>query len=106
MPAATRFTELVGCRLPLQPAVLGAAGGIGTAERVAELIEAGADPVRVGTRFLATPECDAHADYQQALIDATEEDTVITSHFDGDGAWPAPVRVLAASLKKAAAAGN
>lgn len=83
-----------------------AAGGIGTAERVAELIEAGADAVRVGTRFLATPECDTHPRYVEALIAATADDTVITAHFDDDGRWPAPVRVLKQSLGNAAAIGN
>jgi len=83
-----------------------AAGGIGTAQRVAELIEAGADAVRIGTRFLATPECDTHPDYVAALIAATADDTVVTSHFDDAGRWPAPVRVLGDSLKRAAAAGN
>lgn len=83
-----------------------AAGGIGTAERVAELIEAGADGVRVGTRFLATPECDAHPLYVEALIAASAADTVVTPHFDNGGAWPAPVRVLTDSLRHAAAAGN
>lgn len=83
-----------------------AAGGVGTAERVAELIDAGADAVRVGTRFLATPECDTHPLYVQALIAATAEDTVVTPHFDNNGGWPAPVRVLQQSLRNAAAVGN
>ena len=83
-----------------------AAGGIGSAERVAELIAAGADAVRVGTRFLACPECDTHPAYVQALIDATAGDAVLTEHFDDDGHWPAPVRVLRASLDGAVMAGN
>ena len=83
-----------------------AAGGIGTAERVAELIEAGADAVRIGTRFLATPECDSHPAYVDALIAAGPDDTVVTPHFDDEGGWPAPVRVLKQSLRNAAAAGN
>lgn len=83
-----------------------AAGGIGSAERVAQLIAAGADAVRVGTRFLACPECHAHPDYVQALIAAGAGDTVLTDHFDGDGHWPAPVRVLRWSLEGAIRAGN
>jgi nitronate monooxygenase len=83
-----------------------AAGGVGTAERAAELIEAGADAVRIGTRFLATPECDTHPRYVEALIAATADDTVITPHFDNEGRWPAPVRVLKQSLSNAAAEGN
>lgn len=83
-----------------------AAGGIGSAGRVAELIAAGADAVRVGTRFLACPECDTHPDYVRALIAARADDTVLTDHFDNDGGWPAPVRVLRSSLDAAASVGN
>lgn len=83
-----------------------AAGGIGSAERVAQLLAAGADAVRVGTRFLACPECDTHPDYVAALIAAGADDTVLTDHFDGDGSWPAPVRVLRSSQEGAIRAGN
>jgi NAD(P)H-dependent flavin oxidoreductase YrpB (nitropropane dioxygenase family) len=83
-----------------------AAGGIGTAARVAELMAAGADAVRVGTRFLTCPECDTHPDYVRALIAATAAEAVLTDHFDNDGGWPAPVRVLRSSLAGAVAAGN
>jgi len=83
-----------------------AAGGIGSAERVAELISAGADAVRIGTRFLACPECDTHPDYVEALIAAGAADAVLTDHFDNDGQWPAPVRVLRLSLEGAISAGN
>jgi len=83
-----------------------AAGGIGSAERVAELVAAGADAVRVGTRFLACPECDTHPDYVKALIAARADDAVLTDHFDNDGGWPAPVRVLRSSLDEAMMVGN
>jgi len=83
-----------------------AAGGIGSAKRVAQLIAAGADAVRVGTRFLTCPECDTHPDYVQALIAAGADDTVLTDHFDADGHWPGSVRVLCSSLERAIKAGN
>jgi NAD(P)H-dependent flavin oxidoreductase YrpB (nitropropane dioxygenase family) len=83
-----------------------AAGGIGRGERVAQLIAAGADAVRVGTRFLACPECDTHPAYVQALIGASAGDTVLTDHFDGDGHRPAPVRVLRSSLAGATSVSN
>jgi nitronate monooxygenase len=83
-----------------------AAGGIGSAQRVGQLITRGADAVRVGTRFLACPECNAHPDYVRALIAASPGDTVLTDHFDGEGGWPAPVRVLRSSLEGAISAGN
>jgi len=83
-----------------------AAGGIGNADRVAHLIAGGADAVRIGTRFLACPECDTHPAYVQALIAASADDTVLTDHFDGDGQWPALVRVLRSSLEGAISVGN
>ena len=83
-----------------------AAGGIGSAGRVLELISAGADAVRVGTRFLTCPECNSHPDYVRALIAAGSADTVLTEHFDGNGDWPAPVRVLRLSLEGALRSGN
>ncbi|HEV2427426.1 MAG TPA: nitronate monooxygenase, partial [Acidimicrobiales bacterium] len=97
----------------LLPAVLGAvgvpvvaAGGIGTPERAAELTAAGADAVRVGTRFLACPECDTHPVYVEALLAAGAGDTVLTGDFDDGGRWPATVRVLSDSLRRARHAGN
>jgi NAD(P)H-dependent flavin oxidoreductase YrpB (nitropropane dioxygenase family) len=83
-----------------------AAGGIGTAERVAELIAEGADAVRVGTRFLACPECNTHAAYVEALLAASAADTVLTGYFDDDGRWPATARVLGAALGPARRSGN
>ncbi|MGH9208218.1 MAG: NAD(P)H-dependent flavin oxidoreductase, partial [Acidimicrobiales bacterium] len=91
--------------LPAMLAAIGvpvvAAGGIGTAQRVAALIGAGADAVRVGTRFLACPECNTHSAYVEALLAARAEDTVLTDAFDDDGHWPASVRVLGGSLAQA-----
>jgi nitronate monooxygenase len=80
-----------------------AAGGIATAERVAEVIAAGADGVRVGTPFVVAEESGAHPDYIAALIGARgEEDTVITTQFD-EG-WPdAPHRALRSAVTKAQA---
>ncbi len=77
-----------------------AAGGIGTAERAADVIASGAAGVRIGTRFLATPEADVHPDYLAALIEAGTADTCVTEAF-GVG-WPdAPHRVLCSALAAA-----
>jgi nitronate monooxygenase len=83
-----------------------ATGGIGTAERVAALIAEGADAVRVGTRFLASPECNTHSAYVEALLAAGAADTVLTGEFDDDGHWPATVRVLGVALGHARRFGN
>lgn len=80
-----------------------AAGGIGTAADVRRMLLLGADAVRVGTRFVATVESDAHEHYVRRLIEGRAADTVLTERFDVG--WPdAPVRVLASSLAAAEAA--
>jgi NAD(P)H-dependent flavin oxidoreductase YrpB (nitropropane dioxygenase family) len=80
-----------------------AAGGIGTGRAMAAALAAGADGVRVGTRFLAAEEAEAHPAYVQALIAARPQDTVYTEAF-GAG-WPinAPHRVLRSCLQAAEA---
>jgi NAD(P)H-dependent flavin oxidoreductase YrpB (nitropropane dioxygenase family) len=86
--------------LPEVPVV--AAGGIGTARAMADALLAGADGVRVGTRFVATPEADAHPSYIEALVQARAEDTVLTTAFSE--MWPdAPHRVLASCIARAEA---
>lgn len=78
-----------------------AAGGIATGRSMAAALAAGASAVRVGTRFLATPESGAHPDYVAALLAAAADETVLTTAFSVG--WPdAPHRVLAS----AAAAGE
>jgi nitronate monooxygenase len=70
-----------------------AAGGIGSARAMAAALAAGADGVRVGTRFVAAAESDAHPGYVEALRTAGAADTVITEAFSV--MWPdAPHRVL------------
>jgi NAD(P)H-dependent flavin oxidoreductase YrpB (nitropropane dioxygenase family) len=79
-----------------------AAGGIGTGRAMAAALAAGAAGVRVGTRFIAASESDAHPTYVQALIAAEAGDTIFTERFAGG--WPdAPHRVLRSSLQAAEA---
>jgi nitronate monooxygenase len=81
-----------------------AAGGIASPGRVAELIAAGADAVRIGTGFLACPEARTHPDYLASLLTATGDDTVLTEWFSQG--WPsAPHRVLRAALDAAQRSG-
>ena len=58
-------------------------------------MNAGADGVRVGTRFVATPESGAHQDYVDRLLAATAEDTALSEWFN-EGWENAPHRVLRA----------
>jgi len=81
-----------------------AAGGIGTAADVRATVDAGADAVRVGTRFVAAAESDAHPDYAAALVAAGPDDTTVTDVFDVG--WPdAPTRTLASCVEAALAPG-
>jgi len=82
-----------------------AAGGIGTRERAAALLTAGASAVRVGTRFVASEESNAHPQYIARLIAATAQDTVITEAFGAN--WPnAPHRVLRTAVTAAERRGD
>lgn len=74
-----------------------AAGGIGTGHAMAAALAAGASGVRVGTRFVAAEESEAHPRYIERLVAAGAKDTVLTEGFSTN--WPnAPHRVLRASL--------
>jgi nitronate monooxygenase len=63
-----------------------AAGGIATARAMAAALAAGADGVRVGTRFVAAAESAAHPAYQEALLRAEPEDTILTEAYSAN--WP------------------
>lgn len=54
-----------------------AAGGIYTGEDIGKFLELGAAGVQMGTRFVATHECDADMAFKQAYLDAKEEDIVL-----------------------------
>ncbi len=49
-------------------------GGIFTGKDMAEAIQTGADGVQIGTRFIATKECDANNAFKEVLINASEDD--------------------------------
>lgn len=53
------------------------AGGIFDRADMEHVLSLGADGVQMGTRFVATEECDASLAYKQAYIQAKEEDIVI-----------------------------
>lgn len=54
-----------------------AAGGVYTGTDIHRFISLGAAGVQMGTRFVATDECDADERFKQSYIDATEKDVVI-----------------------------
>lgn len=72
-----------------------AAGGIADARGLVAALALGAEGVQMGTRFMATQECIAHARLKEAVVKATDTDTLLTGRKIG------PTRVLknAAMLK-------
>ncbi|HOO33493.1 MAG TPA: nitronate monooxygenase [Thermotogota bacterium] len=55
-----------------------AAGGIALPEQVAASFVLGAEGVQIGTRFIASDECEAHEIYKEKVIKGRIRDTVIT----------------------------
>jgi nitronate monooxygenase len=65
------------------------AGGVGTPAEFARHLRLGYAAVQLGTRFIATPECKASDAYKQAIVNAGENDIVLTERLTG-----VPVAVL------------
>ncbi|HSR16162.1 MAG TPA: nitronate monooxygenase family protein [Gemmatimonadales bacterium] len=76
--AAQLFEELGGLGVPLV-----CAGGIGTPEEFVTALRMGYAGIQVGTRFIATPECRASQVYKQAIVDAEEDDIVLSERITG-----------------------
>ncbi|WP_334299282.1 NAD(P)H-dependent flavin oxidoreductase [Metaclostridioides mangenotii] len=54
-----------------------AAGGIFSSDDVKKFIDLGASGVQIGTRFIATEECDADDNFKMAIVNAKKEDIQI-----------------------------
>lgn len=59
------------------------AGGVGSAAEFVEALSLGYTGVQMGTRFIATDECSASDPYKQAIVDAQEDDIVLTERLTG-----------------------
>ena len=59
------------------------AGGVGDEEVFVRALEMGYAGVQMGTRFIATTECTAHADYKRAIVQAEADDIVLTERITG-----------------------
>lgn len=66
-----------------------AAGGIADGRGAAAAFMLGAVGLQVGTRFLVSKECTAHAAYKQSILDAKDTSTVVTGRSTGH-----PVRII------------
>jgi nitronate monooxygenase len=81
--AGTRSAEELYADLHDLGVPLVCAGGIGDETAFAGALALGYAGVQMGTRFIATAECTAHADYKQAILDASEDDVVLTERITG-----------------------
>lgn len=72
------YAELQDLGVPLV-----AAGGVGSPESYLRTLDMGYEAVQMGTRFIATKECTAHADYKTAILKAAEADIVLTQRISG-----------------------
>ncbi|RZD17081.1 MAG: enoyl-[acyl-carrier-protein] reductase FabK [Candidatus Acididesulfobacter guangdongensis] len=72
-----------------------AAGGIADFRGFAAALCLGASGIQMGTRFIATKECNVHQNWKNMIIKASDRDTVITGRPTGH-----PVRVLKNKLSK------
>jgi len=59
------------------------AGGIGDERDFVRALRMGYAGAQLGTRFIATDECGAHADYKQAIVAARADDIVLTERVTG-----------------------
>lgn len=59
------------------------AGGIGNEVQFVEAMRMGYAGCQLGTRFIATEECRAAAPYKQAIVDAREQDIVLSERITG-----------------------
>jgi enoyl-[acyl-carrier protein] reductase II len=79
-----------------------AAGGICDGKGLAAALALGAEGIQMGTRFLATREATVHERYKQAILDATDTDTIMTGRTTDLNIDAFTI----GSLKKAAVAGD
>ncbi len=59
------------------------AGGIGDEQDFVDVMRLGYAGVQMGTRFIATDECNSHLDYKKAIVEADEQDIVLTERLTG-----------------------
>lgn len=60
-----------------------AAGGIADGRGIAASFMLGAEGVQIGTRFLASEECQIHATFKELVVKAKDTDSVVTGRYTG-----------------------
>ncbi len=91
----TTFCLIPQVKALLKGIPLIAAGGIYNGKTAAAAFLLGADGVQMGTRFLASKECQVHENYKKAVLQATDENITVVARFTGH-----PVRVIENELAK------
>jgi len=92
---STTFCLIPQARAILKEIPLIAAGGIYDGKTAAAAFLLGADGIQMGTRFIASKECQVHENYKKAVISATDENITVVARFTGH-----PVRVIENELAK------
>ena len=72
------YAELKAFGLPII-----CAGGISTPDEFAQALETGYAGIQMGTRFIATQECNAPLPYKNAIVRANEADIVLSERVSG-----------------------
>ncbi|MAV70483.1 MAG: 2-nitropropane dioxygenase [Candidatus Marinimicrobia bacterium] len=85
------YNELNDLKLPLI-----CAGGIGNEKEFLNAMKIGYDGVQMGTRFIATAECNTSEDWKDAIISSTEDDIASTNRLTG-----VPISVIKSESFKA-----
>lgn len=96
LKVAQKFEAIHNCAIPVI-----AGGGIYSGEDIYKFIRMGASGVQMGTRFVATEECDATDEFKQAYISAGKEDIRIIKSPVG-----MPGRAINSSFLEAVEAGE
>jgi len=89
------FTLIPQTKSLLKQIPLIAAGGIYDGRTAAAAFLLGADGIQMGTRFVATKECQSHESYKRKIIEATTDDITTTLRFTGH-----PLRVIKNQLSE------
>ncbi|MCG6970921.1 MAG: nitronate monooxygenase [Gammaproteobacteria bacterium] len=72
------YEDLVEFKLPVL-----CAGGISTPEQFKQALQLGYEGVQIGTRFIASNECNASDAYKNAIVKASEDDIVLSERITG-----------------------
>ena len=72
------FDELKDFQVPLV-----CAGGIGNESQYIEAMQLGYDACQLGTRFIATKECNSSVSYKEAIVKADADDIVLSEKITG-----------------------